>query len=316
MYYSAYDGTNLGTGVMAEQTKKQRKGISALPILLGILVLFGIAMAFLTYGHDVALFNPKGMIANEQHRLMVVSTLVMLVLVVPVILTLYFFMWKYREGSGDTTYAPDTKNNKAYLLFAWGAPLTIVAIIAALMLPATQRLDPGKSIASDNKQITVKVVALRWKWLFIYPEQNVASVNFTQVPVDTPVRYEITADEMPMSSFWIPHLGGMLYSMTGHVNPLNLIGDTVGDYPGSTAEINGPGFAGMRFTTRVSSKEDFDKWVAEAKQSQITLDEAEYEKLLEPSENNKPVLYANPSPDLFDMIVGKYGHDMHDMEAM
>lgn len=301
---------------MAEHTKNPRKRIPALLILLGILVLFAIAMAFLVYGRDVALFNPKGMIANEQHRLMVVSTLVMLVLVVPVILTLYFFMWKYREVDGRVAYTPETKNNKAYLLFAWGAPLAIIIVIGSLMLPATQKLDPRRAITSENKEMTVKVVALRWKWLFIYPDEKVASVNFTQIPVNTPVRYEITADEMPMSSFWIPHLGGMLYSMTGHVNPLNLIGDTVGDYPGSTAEINGPGFAGMRFTTRVSSKEDFDKWVAEAKQSQITLDEAAYEKLLEPSENNTPVLYANPSPDLFDMIVSKYGHDMHDMEAM
>lgn len=302
---------------MADPTKK-KKGISAFPVVLGILMLFGIGIALLTYGRDVALFNPKGLIANEQHWLMVVSTLVILVLVVPVIFTLYFFMWKYREGSDHATYTPNTKDNKRFLLFAWGAPLAIIVIIASLMLPATQHLDPRKAIESDNKQITIKVVALRWKWLFIYPEENVASVNFTQIPVNTPVRYEITADEMPMSSFWIPHLGGMLYSMTGHINPLNLIGDTIGDYPGSTAEINGPGFAGMRFTARVSSQQDFDAWIKEAKHTQTVLDTAEYQKLLEPSENNKTALYSNPDPDLFNIIVSKYQHgmDMHQMEAM
>jgi cytochrome o ubiquinol oxidase subunit 2 len=255
------------------------------------------------------------MIASEQHWLMVVSTLIMLAFALPVILTLYFFVWKYREGNPHSTYAPETKNNNAFLLFAWGGPLVIVAILASLMLPATQRLHPQKPIESNNDQITVQVVALNWKWLFIYPEQKIATVNFAQIPVDTPVRFELTSDESPMGSFWIPHLAGMLYTMTGHVNPLNLIADTTGDYPGGAAEINGRGFAGMRFTTRVSSQEDFDAWVAETKQSPIPLDDAEYKKLLVPSENNQPAFYRDPSPDLYSNIVSKYsGGHQHDSE--
>jgi cytochrome o ubiquinol oxidase subunit 2 len=287
----------------------QPRKIVLLLALLGI-VAFGITLAYFLGGTDVALFNPKGAVANEQYQLLVVSTLVMLGFGLPVILTIYFFAWKYREGNQRAARDPATSNSKALLLFAWGGPLVTVIILASLMLPATQRLQPQSAIKADNDQITVQVVSLNWKWLFIYPEHGVASVNFTQIPVDTPVRFELTADGAPMSSFWIPHLGGMLYSMTGHVNPLNLVADTIGDYPGKTAEINGNGYAGMTFTARVSSQKDFDAWVAETKLSSSSLTEAEYQRLLAPSENVKPAFYKNPNPGLFKRIVSKYseGH--------
>lgn len=281
-------------------------------VLLALLgtVVFGIILAILTHNKDVALLNPQGLVATEQHWLMIASTLLMLGFGVPIIATLYFFIWKYRAASQKTTYDPITTNSKAFLAFAWGGPLVIVAIIAALLIPATHRLEPQKPITSDKEQLTVQVVALNWKWLFIYPEQEIAAVNFVQIPVDTPVRFELTADEMPMSSFWIPHLAGMLYTMTGHVNPLHLMANTPGDYPGSTTELNGKGFAGMKFTTRVSSREDFDAWVDEMQQSPGVLDKVEYKKLLVPSENNEAAFYSSTDPDLFSSIVSKY-HGSH-----
>jgi cytochrome o ubiquinol oxidase subunit 2 len=289
-----------------------------IPVVLALLgtVLFSLALAYLLKDADVALFNPKGLIADEQYWLLIISTLIMLGFGLPVILTIYFFAWKYRESNRTSEYTPETKNSKSLLIFAWIGPLVTVIFLAAVMLPATQRLQPQNSIVSDNKQLTVQVVSLNWKWLFIYPEQRIAAVNFTQIPVDTPVRYELTADGAPMSSFWIPHLGGMLYTMTGHVNPLNLISDAVGDYPGKTAEINGTGYAGMTFTARVSTKEDFDSWVQKTKESPSVLTEAEYKKLVEPSENNKPAFYRDPNPHLFESIVGKYkeGHQDHSVK--
>lgn len=299
---------------MATKNDKPQKFPPVLQILLGIIVL-GTIITFLSKGADVALFNPKGLIASEQHRLMMTSTLLMLAFGVPVILTLYFFVWKYRASNQKTVYTPTATTSKAVLAFAWGGPLVIVAILATLLIPATHRLEPQKPIESSNDQLTIQVVALNWKWLFIYPEQNVATINFAQIPVDTPVRFELTSDESPMGSFWIPHLAGMLYTMTGHVNPLNVIADTTGDYPGGAAEINGRGFAGMRFTTRVSSQEDFDAWVAETQQSDASLDQAEYKNLLVPSENNKPAFYRDPSPDLYSSIVSKYsGSHQHGSE--
>ena len=152
---------------------------------------------------------------------------------------------------------------------------------------------------------------MRWKWVFIYPEQQIATVNFVNVPVGTPVTFELTADEAPMSSFWIPNLGGQLYSMTGHVNRLNLMAEEAGDYPGSSAEINGAGFAGMKFTARASQPKDFDAWVQRVKQSSDVLDAASYKSLVQPSENNPAVFYSAYDNDLYDTVVTKYmgSHD-------
>lgn len=307
MYDSAYDK---GLALIVAKNRKQLKAVIIVLAILGTLS-FIFLLAFFAKDSDIALLNPKGLIANEQHRLLVTSTLIMLGFGVPVILTLYFFIWKYREGNTSVSYAPDMKASKAFLAFCWGGPLVIVAILAYLMLPATQRLEPQQPIAADNDQLTIQVVALNWKWLFIYPEEDIATVNFVQIPVDTPVRFELTADEAPMNSFWIPHLGGMLYAMTGHVNPLNLMADTIGSYSGGAAEVNGRGLAGMRFSTYVSSEGDFDAWVKETKQSLVSLDEAEYEKLLKPSENNEPVFYSSFTPGLYDKIVSKYSGSHH-----
>lgn len=289
---------------------KNKPNSKLVPVLfaLTVTVIFSLIIVKLTYNADIALLNPKGLIANEQHWLLITSTLVMLGFGVPIILTLYFFSWKYREDGPSKSYDPKKNTSKAMLAFAWGGPLVIVIILASLLLPATQRLEPQKPITSDKDQLTVQVVSMNWKWLFIYPEQNIATVNFAQIPVDTPIRFELTADQAPMSSFWIPHLAGMLYTMTGHVNPLHLMADTVGDYPGASAEISGIGFAGMKFMTRVSSEEDFQSWVNEVKQSEIQLDDAEYKRLLEPSEYEEPAFYASAKPNLYDSIVSKY-HD-------
>lgn len=289
-----------------------KKRINKLILILFALVItfaFSALMAYFARDIDIALLNPKGVVANEQHWLLITSTLIMLGFGVPVILTLYFFVWKYREDNPNLAYSPKVNTSKALLAFAWGGPFIIVAILASLMLPATQRLEPQKPIVADKDQLTIQVVSMNWKWLFIYPEQDIATVNFTQIPVDTPIRFELTADNAPMSSFWIPHLAGMLYTMTGHVNPLHLMADTVGDYPGASAEINGFGFAGMRFTTRVSTAEDFEAWVAETKKSPLRLDDASYEELLKPSEYDKPAFYASTNPNLYDTIVGKYNSD-------
>lgn len=287
--------------------KRSSRGsiLPAIIIVLGLIVL-GVVLSFLVRGADVALLDPKGMVANEQHDLLITSTLIMLAFAVPVALAIYFFAWHYREGNSKSTYNPVTKESKSYLAFAWGGPIIIVAVLAAIMIPATHRLAHQAPIESENEPITVQVVALNWKWLFIYPEHDIATLNFAQIPVDTPVRFELTADGSPMNSFWIPHLGGMLYAMSGHVNPINLISDSIGDYPGSSAEINGRGFASMRFITRVSSQADFDTWVAETKESPIQLNKAEYEKLLEPSENNAAAFYNGPEADLYNSIVKKY----------
>lgn len=274
-------------------------------VLLGLIGL-GLVIAALLRGRDVILFNPKGLIAGEQHRLMVVSVLIMLGIAVPTLALLYFFAWKYREGGAGATVNHRSTNSKTVTLLFWALPALVVLTLASLMLPATQKLDPRKLIQAKNEPLTVQVVALRWKWLFIYPKQDIATLNFVQIPVNTPVQFELTADEAPMNSFWIPHLGGQLYAMAGHQNRLVLMAETPGDYTGRAAEINGTGFADMRFITRAGSKEAFDTWARQVKRSYGALDGAEYNKLLTPSQNNQAAFYSGVQAGLYDTILLKY----------
>ncbi len=290
---------------MAKHKNKPRQGSSVWLALLGV-VGFGLLIAMLLTGTDIALFNPKGLIAEEQLKLMLFSVAVLLAVAGPTLFLLYFFAWKYRESNDKAMYSPHARHGKFFNFSLWAIPSVFMLVLALVMWPATHRLEPRKSLVSDAKPITIQVVAMRWKWLFIYPEQNIATVNFVQIPTDTPVRFVLTADEAPMSSFWIPHLGGQLYAMTGHINPLNLLAETAGDYPGSAAEINGDGFAGMKFTARASSNEEFDLWVQDVQRSSDILDSTEYASLLKPSESNPAAYYSSVVGDLYDKVLMKY----------
>ncbi len=274
-------------------------------IVLGLIGL-GLTITILLRGTDVALLNPKGPIAEAQLNLMIFSAALLLGVAVPTLILLYFFAWKYRESNEKAPYNPSVRHGKFFVFSMWAIPSVFILVLALGMLPATQKLEPSRSIVSDIKPLNIQVIAMRWKWIFIYPEQNIATVNFVQVPVGTPVQFELTADESPMSSFWIPHLGGQLYAMTGHVNRLNLMAEEPGDYPGRSAEITGAGFADMKFIARASSKADFEQWVRNIKLSSDTLDATEYKKLLSPSENNPATLYSKAEPDLFDNLLLKY----------
>lgn len=276
-----------------------------------LLVFFGLAdlamlIAYLLHDKNVALLNPKGLIAQEQLRLLVLTVGVLLAVALPTLFVLYFTAWKYRESNTTAKHVPNAPASKSRNRSMWLIPIAVLFMLAPIMWSASHRLAPQKLITANRKPIKIQVIALRWKWLFIYPEQQIASVNFVQMPVNTPVEFDLTADETPMSSFWIPNLGGQLYSMTSHVNRLNLMADTAGDYPGSSAEINGAGFAGMRFMARASSATEFNQWVENVKQTSDTLDDTTYKTLVRPSENNPTALYATVDTSLYDKVLMKY----------
>lgn len=295
---------------MAKHRKKNNLVTVALPILAVLAGLLALS-ALLLQGNNVALVQTKGWIANEQFRLMAMSVGIMLVIAIPALFLLYFTAWKYRETNHHAKRDPEAGRGKLLNAAVWLIPGTIAVILAFIMVPATHKLEPKRLIAANAEPMKIQVVAMRWKWLFIYPEQDIATVNYVRMPVGTPVTFELTADETPMSSFWIPNLGGMLYVMNGHVNVLNLIADTPGKYPGSTAEINGSGFAGMRFTAHATSKEDFDRWVRDVRGSSSVLDDERYAQLLQPSENNPEAFYLVTDDELYDKVVMKYqgAHD-------
>lgn len=253
---------------------------------------------------NFAVLDPKGIIAYQERSLMITAILLMLVVVVPVLISAFIIAWKYR-ASKQATYTPNWDRNKK-LQFTWFASISAIVLMLSVMVwKSSHALDPRQPIESNTKPITIQVVALEWKWLFIYPDFDIATVNLVQFPEDTPINFEITADA-PMNSFWIPQLGGQMYAMNGMKTKLHLIADEIGTYRGASNNISGEGFAGMTFQAKASSSVDFNEWVNTVKRMPNSLSMSEYDKLARPSKNNPPVFYASTETDLFNSIIMKF----------
>jgi cytochrome o ubiquinol oxidase subunit 2 len=250
-------------------------------------------------------FSPQGPIALQERNLIITAVLIMLIVAIPLLVTLYTFAWKYRAGNKNAKYEPEHTGGTWKQLLWWIIPAIIIVAIATLDWKSTHALDPSKPIISNNPPLTIEVVALEWKWLFIYPAQGIATVNFIEFPEQTPIHFELTADA-PMSSFWIPQLGSQIYAMAAMQTQLNLMADTTGEYTGKDTEINGAGYAGMTFLAKSTSQADFNSWVASVQQSSSTLDENAYAALAAPSEYNPPAFYSSVDKNLYDTILMKY----------
>lgn len=274
----------------------------------GLIVLFILAMQpveILHFRDKIDVLFPKGIIALKERDLLFVIQALMLLVIIPVYVLTFIFSWKYSVKNPKGTYDPDLVDNLIAEYIWWGLPCIMVLIIGFLTWVKTYELDPYKPLESPNKPLTIQVVALQWKWLFIYPEEKIASCNFVQFPEQTPIHFEITADA-PMNSFWIPALGGQIYAMPKMKTELHLMADKIGDFRGSSANISGEGFAGMHFITRASSKEEYQQWVQSAQQSVKVLNLEEYDKLVVPSKNNPVEVYQLKDETLFHQILMKY----------
>jgi len=273
-------------------------------LTLGILITSALLWAVYLYRTDIAVLDPQGIIAAKELTLMNWASLLMLIVVIPVFVLTAFIAWKYRAGNKQAAYTPEWDNNIFLEVIWWGLPFIIVLALSFLAYESSHELDPYKPLESDVEPITIQVVALQWKWLFIYPEQKIATVNFFQFPEKTPINFEVTADA-PMNSFWIPQLGGQIYAMSGMQTKLHLIADKVGSYSGSSANISGAGFAGMTFTAKASSEKDFEEWVQSVKNSKKALNLDEYNELVKPTEYDPVTTYTLEKDDLFKWIVMK-----------
>ncbi len=256
--------------------------------------------------------DPQGFVGLAERGLMVNATLLMLIVAVPVFALTFFFAWWYRAGNTKARYMPDWEHGRMEELIWWAIPFEIVLILGALTWSSTHALDPRKPLdeARGEPPLVIEVVALDWKWLFIYPEQGIASVNYIKVPEDKPLRFDVTADA-PMNSFWIPQLGGQIYAMTGMVNSLNLVANETGTFAGISANYSGVGFAQMKFVAEAVSPEDFDAWVQGVKVASSTLSRSEYKMLARPSVANEPVYYSEVEPNLYTMIVSEFTEGMN-----
>lgn len=275
-------------------------------ILISVLVFIAAIAVSALYisSHSIAVLDPKGMIGEKERDLIITASLLMLIVVVPVFVFALFFAWKYR-ASNKARHEPDWEHNYIAEYCWWGVPLFIVVILAVITWKSSHELNPFKPINSATKPLTIQVVALEWKWLFIYPEQGIATINFVQFPEKTPINFEITADA-PMNSFWIPQLGGQIYAMPAMRSKLHLIANEVGAYRGASANISGEGFAGMVFTAKSSTDADFNQWVLSVQQSTAQLNLDTYNQLVEPSSYNPVAYYKLSQPNLFDQIMMKY----------
>ena len=272
------------------------------PRLLGLLPLFG---TLLLGGCNWTLLDPVGQVGIEERNLIITATLLMLLVVVPVILMTLIFAWKYRASNKDATYAPKWSHSTKIEVVIWTVPILIIIALGVITYKSTHALDPYRPLESDVKPVTIEVVALDWKWVFIYPEQGIATVNKIVFPANTPVNFRITSDSV-MNSFFIPGLGGQIYAMAGMTTKLHLIANKNAEMDGISANYSGAGFTGMKFKAIATSEEDFNAWVAEVKASPKQLDNAEYAALEKPSENNPVELYSTVTPNLFQLIIDKY----------
>ena len=269
--------------------------------------------ALLLTGCGTVVMNPSGDIAAQQAHLIVVSTLLMLLIIVPVIVLTLLFAWRYRQSNTQAEYQPEWDHSTTLELMIWGAPLLIIIALGLLTWISThtldpyrplQRLDAQREIPPQTQPLNVEVVALDWKWLFIYPDLGIATVNELAAPVDVPIRFKITASTV-MNSFYIPALAGQIYAMPGMETKLHAVINKPGEFEGFSANYSGAGFSGMRFKFYGMNAQDFAQWVQKTKAGAQALGREDYLRLQQPSAKEPVHRYASVAPQLFDAIVNR-----------
>jgi cytochrome o ubiquinol oxidase subunit II len=255
--------------------------------------------------NHLELLNPKGAIGAQEKDLILIALGLMLLVVIPVMVLTVYFAWRYRETNIKATYAPKWAHSTRIEVVVWSIPCVIVAFLAVLIWRTTHSLDPYRPLESDVAAVNVEVVALNWKWLFIYPDYGIATVNHLAIPAGTPINFRLTSESM-MNSFFIPQLGSQIYAMAGMQTRLHLIADEPGTYAGRSSAFSGPGFSDMHFATVAMPREQFDAWIRQARNAPATLDKATYRSLEQPSIKVLATTYASVVPGLFDSIVDRF----------
>lgn len=254
---------------------------------------------------SMIVFDPKGPIGSQQRDLIYITIGLCLIVIVPVLLLTVWILWRFREKrTHSAPYQPEWSHNTKLEIVWWGIPIVIIGILAVVTSIYTHALDPAKPLKSDVKPVTIQVASLDWKWLFQYPDQGIATVNYLVIPEKTPIRFELTSDG-PMNGFWVPQLGGMIYTMSGMSTTLYLQADEPGSYMGTGGNFTGREFAKMAFTTEAVKQADFDKWVTDAKAGGNALTEINYQQLAQPGISDRQTFASIPQ-GLFHKIVHEY----------
>jgi len=286
------------------------------------------ALFALTGCARTVVLDPSGDVARQQGDLIVVATALMLIVIVPVIALTLWFAWRYRASNKTAPYTPDWDHSTQLELVIWAVPLLIIIALGAITWITTHTLDPyrpldrlakGRPVPTGIAPLEVQVVALDWKWLFIYPREGVATVNELALPVDRPVRFLLTSSSV-MNAFYIPELAGMIYTMPGMQTELNAVANQSGNFEGFSSNYSGAGFSHMRFRVRATDAAGFDAWVQEARAGGERLDRARYLALEKPSEREPARVFAGVDNGLYDAILNRCVDPrrmcMHEMMAI
>lgn len=296
---------------MIARTRNALLDRSPLGWLFKILLLISSSLILLSLSgckeHFIGMLNPKGIIAYEQRKLFFDTLALMLIVVLPVIIMSITFIYHYQVSHRIRDYKPNWGHNFYLEVLWWGIPCVIILVLGIMTWKKTHELDPYQRIKGyPKKPMLIQVIALPWKWLFIYPEQNIATVNYLEIPLGEQVEYWITTDNVPMSAFFVPQLGSQIYAMAGMRTRLHLLASESGIYDGLNTQYNGDGFSDMHFEVHVVEPHVLQKWFLDVKKSPHGLTDTAYNQLLYPSIADKPKLFSNVKNDLFDQVIMTY----------
>lgn len=251
---------------------------------------------------QMVLLNPEGPIGADEKSVILIAIGLMLIVVIPVFVMTFLFAWRYRASNHKATYAPRWAHSRRIEFVVWLVPALIVGGLGALSWTTTHALSPYRPLASAHKPLRVDAIAMNWKWVFIYPDQHIATVNQLVFPTGAPLSLRITSDSV-MTSFFIPRLGSQIYAMPGMQTRLHLLADKAGTFTGRNFQFSGRGYSSMHFQAVATSTEGFERWVRKVRQSDRTLDRDTLDALEKPSVANPVSHYARIAPHLFDRVI-------------
>src|SRR4029077_1072841 len=249
--------------------------------------------------------DPQGPVGQAERLILGDATAIMLAVVIPVIVLALVFAWWFRAGNRRATYRPEWDYSGRIELIIWAIPALVILFLGGIAWIGSHELDPRKPMESAKSPLEVEVVSLDWRWLFVYPHEHIATVNYLVVPTGVPVHFRLTSTSV-MNSFFIPQLGSQIYTMPGMTTQLNLQADKPGIYDGLSAQFSGPGFSDMHFTLRAESGEGFAAWVAQVRAESGVLNEPVLAQLVRPTRAAGELTYGSVPQDPFEMVAG--GH--------
>jgi cytochrome o ubiquinol oxidase subunit 2 len=279
-----------------------------------IRVLAGGALIVLMAGCNRGILDPVGPVAAQEKQLLINSTAIMLAIIIPTMIATVAFAWWFRRGNSKATYRPDWEYSGAIEMVVWSIPALTIMLLGGIAWIGSHDLEPSKPLKSSIPPLKVEVVSLDWKWLFIYPEQGVATVNQLVVPAGTPISFRLTSATV-WNSFFVPQMGTMIYTMPRMTTRLNLQADRQGTYDGLSTHFSGDGFPGMQFKVQALPADQFAMWAQGSRGAGGALDPRSYAELAKPSSYVKPMTYGAVAPDLFDAIVSDRVQQLHRPQA-